>query len=172
MLLHCAEAGKALYLFSEEATGGLAADGQATKAKVTHVNFVPKDALDKGVDAREWAELVSKSIGGRAGGKAEGAQGVGEEGGTAVDDAILVRCAERMAMGHMLTLCTSTGGHAVVPDEDDRVAHAAADVDEIESDWQSMSCLGAGSWEEVRARDAARYAKRGRRKPHPGAPAS
>ncbi|PWN28781.1 hypothetical protein BDZ90DRAFT_230790 [Jaminaea rosea] len=82
--------GKAVYLFSEEPLPGhpVVADGAAVKAKVPHVNFVPKHDLDKGLDAREWADLVTHSIGGRGGGKPDGAQGVGEDGGPAIDDAI------------------------------------------------------------------------------------
>ncbi|CEH18366.1 alanyl-trna synthetase [Ceraceosorus bombacis] len=83
---------KAIYLFTQDPAPEAApvnkADAASTKAKVTHVNFVPKQDVEKGLDAREWAELVSKSIGGRAGGKVDGAQGVGEDGGLAVEDAI------------------------------------------------------------------------------------
>lgn len=83
---------KAAYFFSEEALPGAAqtaADGVSTKAKVTHANVVPKQDLDKGLDAREWAEVVTMAIGGRGGGRPDGAQGVGEEGGLAVEEAII-----------------------------------------------------------------------------------
>ncbi|KAK0534678.1 Alanine--tRNA ligase [Tilletia horrida] len=94
---------KAVYLFSEEV---LPADAQPktaeegadsrVKAKVSHVNFVPKQDLEKGLKAKEWAEVVTKSIGGRAGGKDDGVQGVGEDGGPALRDALVA--AERFAV--------------------------------------------------------------------------
>lgn len=88
---------KAVYLLSEqydeaatqaarEAHGG---DKAFVKSRVPHVNYVPKSDQEKGLDAREWAELVAKSLGGRAGGKVESAQGIGEDGGEAVADALL-----------------------------------------------------------------------------------
>lgn len=83
---------KAVYLFSEEPLPGQPADGGpekvSVKAKVVHANFVPKHDLDAGLDAREWADLVTKSVGGRGGGKPDGAQGVGEDGGPALEDAM------------------------------------------------------------------------------------
>lgn len=82
--------GKAVYLFSEQIdpTKKSPTDA-AVKAKVTHVNFVPKHDIDLGLDAREWADIVTLSVGGRGGGKPDGAQGVGEDGGPALDDAII-----------------------------------------------------------------------------------
>ena len=74
--------GKSVYLFSQEA-------GSQGKAKVAHVNFVAKQDLDKGLKGKEWAETVTKSIGGKAGGKDESAQGVGEEGGKALEEAMM-----------------------------------------------------------------------------------
>lgn len=81
---------KAAYLFSAsvDTAAPLAADGTTPKGKVAHVNFVPKHDVEKGLDAREWADLVCNSIGGKSGGKPEGAQGVGTEAGGAVQDAI------------------------------------------------------------------------------------
>ncbi|EPQ29336.1 uncharacterized protein PFL1_03091 [Pseudozyma flocculosa PF-1] len=82
--------GKAAYLFTEERVPGeTVADGMAPKAKVVHANFVPKHDLDKGLNAKEWADVVSKSIGGKGGGRDDGAQGVGEMGGPALDDALV-----------------------------------------------------------------------------------
>ncbi|PWN90564.1 hypothetical protein FA10DRAFT_267018 [Acaromyces ingoldii] len=83
--------GKAAYLFSaaDETTDEKAGDGTSTKAKVVHMNFVPPHDLEKGLDGRDWAEVVSKSIGGKAGGKREGAQGVGQEAGLALEDAMV-----------------------------------------------------------------------------------
>lgn len=101
--------GKAGYLFSsvdessDKGDGEVAraADGVSSKAKTVHMNFVPKADMDKGLDAREWSELVCKSIGGKSGGKVESAQGVGSEGGLAIEDAMtaakrfyLFRCVE------------------------------------------------------------------------------
>ncbi|CAO1613295.1 unnamed protein product [Parajaminaea phylloscopi] len=81
--------GKAVYLFSEQVDeAATAASDVAVKAKVPHINFVPKEDIEKGLDAREWADVVTKSIGGRGGGKPDGAQGVGEDGGEAIVDAI------------------------------------------------------------------------------------
>lgn len=74
-----------MYVFSVNADGG----------KVAHANYVPEDARDKGFDARTWAAKVSEVLGGKvrpskgcvigqvdnisfqAGGKEDGAQGVG-----------------------------------------------------------------------------------------------
>jgi alanyl-tRNA synthetase len=87
--------GKAGYLFSsvdeiDESTGETikTVDGVSTKAKTLHLNYVPKHDIDKGLDARQWSETVCNSIGGKSGGKADSAQGVGSEGGMAVDDAM------------------------------------------------------------------------------------
>lgn len=78
---------KAAYLFSEEIVAPVGAD-RAAKAKVPHVNFVPKQDSERGLDAKEWADLVTRSVGGKGGGKSDGAQGVGEVGGEALQDAI------------------------------------------------------------------------------------
>ncbi|OAX38373.1 hypothetical protein K503DRAFT_800484 [Rhizopogon vinicolor AM-OR11-026] len=59
--------GKAVYVFSVDAEGG----------KVAHANYVPESARSRGLDARTWASKVSDIIGGKAGGKEDGAQGVG-----------------------------------------------------------------------------------------------
>jgi len=100
--------GKAGYLFSSLTDSGnaKAADGVSTMAKTIHINFVPKSDVDKGMDAREWSELVCKSIGGKSGGKVDSAQGVGSEGGLALEDAItaakrfyLLRCQESSMPG-------------------------------------------------------------------------
>lgn len=81
--------GKAVYLFSEETLDVQQEIPGTTKAKVPHANFVPPQDSKKGLNAKEWAEVVTKSIGGRAGGKPESAQGVGEEGGDALKDALI-----------------------------------------------------------------------------------
>lgn len=81
---------KAVYLFSEELIEPRKEEIPGTvKAKVPHANFVPPQDARLGLNAKEWAEVVTKSIGGRAGGKPESAQGVGEEGGDALKDALL-----------------------------------------------------------------------------------
>lgn len=60
--------GKAAYVFSADAATG----------KVAHVNFVPKDVLDrKALDAKAWLAVVSAVLGGKGGGKPETATGVG-----------------------------------------------------------------------------------------------
>lgn len=80
---------KAGYLFSSVVdTSEKAADGQTPKGRTAHVNFVPKADVERGLDARQWSELVCQSIGGRSGGKVDSAQGVGTDAGGAVDDAI------------------------------------------------------------------------------------
>ncbi|UZJ52494.1 hypothetical protein CBS101457_001814 [Exobasidium rhododendri] len=102
-LTHLKKIGKAGYLFSsvEDPSGAKAADGVSTLAKTIHLNFVPNSDVERGLDAREWSELVCMSIGGKSGGKAESAQGVGSEGGLALEDAItaakrfyLLKCQE------------------------------------------------------------------------------
>ncbi|PWN22402.1 hypothetical protein BCV69DRAFT_276352 [Microstroma glucosiphilum] len=87
---------KAVYLFSEQVDEEASAaakkelgDERMVKAKVPHCNYVPKADQEKGLDARQWADLVTKSIGGKGGGKVDGANGVGEDGGPAVEDALL-----------------------------------------------------------------------------------
>ncbi|KAG9314172.1 tRNA synthetases class II (A)-domain-containing protein [Chiua virens] len=59
--------GKAVYVFSVSTEGG----------KVAHANYVPEDVRAKGFDARTWAAKVIEVLGGKAGGKEDGAQGVG-----------------------------------------------------------------------------------------------
>ncbi|PWN50994.1 hypothetical protein IE53DRAFT_386661 [Violaceomyces palustris] len=84
--------GKAVYLFSEEPIAEepkTTGDVQTKKAKVVHVNYVPKHDLEKGLNAKDWADAVSKRVGGKGGGRDDGAQGVGEFGGPALDQAIL-----------------------------------------------------------------------------------
>ncbi|KIK68832.1 hypothetical protein GYMLUDRAFT_152556 [Collybiopsis luxurians FD-317 M1] len=61
--------GKAVYVFSVDEASG----------KVAHVNFVPPSIRAKGADARTWATKVTDMIGGKAGGKEESAQGVGDD---------------------------------------------------------------------------------------------
>lgn len=86
---------KAGYLFSAavDQTAGKTADGVNPRGKVVHVNFVPKQDIEKGLDGRQWSETILPIIGGKSGGKPEGAQGVGSDCGAAVDDA--VRAAKR-----------------------------------------------------------------------------
>ncbi|CAL1705403.1 unnamed protein product [Somion occarium] len=60
---------KSTYVFSVDSQNG----------KVAHVNAVSSHAKSKGVDAREWANAVVQVVGGKAGGKEDGAQGVGVE---------------------------------------------------------------------------------------------
>ena len=47
--------------------------------KVAHGNHVPVTSKAKGLDARTWASKVSEVLGGKAGGKDDGAQGVGTD---------------------------------------------------------------------------------------------
>lgn len=61
--------GKSVYVFSSNAAEG----------KVAHVNFVAEDAKSRGLDGRAWATAVSEVVGGKAGGKEDGAQGVGAD---------------------------------------------------------------------------------------------
>ncbi|CAO1626857.1 unnamed protein product [Sympodiomycopsis kandeliae] len=86
---------KAVYLFSElrdpvatEAVQSKTGEKVIVKAKVPHVNFIPKQDLDAGLNSKEWSEVVLKSIGGKSGGKNDSSQGIGEDGGEAVEDAI------------------------------------------------------------------------------------
>lgn len=60
---------KSVFVFSVDADG----------TKVAHVNAVSPSAKAKGIDAREWTAAVVKVIGGKSGGKEDGAQGVGTE---------------------------------------------------------------------------------------------
>ncbi|EGO00200.1 hypothetical protein SERLA73DRAFT_107224 [Serpula lacrymans var. lacrymans S7.3] len=65
--------GKAVYVFSVD----------ADNTKVAHANHVPEAAKAKGLDARVWASKVTEVLGGKAGGKEDGAQGVGVNCGKA-----------------------------------------------------------------------------------------
>ncbi|PIL35624.1 hypothetical protein GSI_02352 [Ganoderma sinense ZZ0214-1] len=60
---------KSIYIFSADTANG----------KVAHVNVVSDAAKAKGLDGREWAATVVEILGGKAGGKPDGAQGVGTE---------------------------------------------------------------------------------------------
>ncbi|KAH7923917.1 hypothetical protein BV22DRAFT_1035825 [Leucogyrophana mollusca] len=71
--------GKAVYVFSVDTEGG----------KVAHANYIPEAARKRGIDARTWASKVSEVVGGKAGGKEDGAQGVGTEVGK-VEEALKV----------------------------------------------------------------------------------
>lgn len=44
-----------------------------------HLNFVPKADLTKSFTAKTWIAAVSAIVGGKGGGKDDGAQGVGSE---------------------------------------------------------------------------------------------
>lgn len=57
--------------------------------KVAHANHVPVVSRAKGLDARTWASKVSDVLGGKAGGKDDGAQGVGINIGS-LDEAMQV----------------------------------------------------------------------------------
>lgn len=59
--------GKAVYVFSVDHEGD----------KVAHGNHVPVASKAMGLDGRTWASKVSEVLGGRVGGKDDGAQGVG-----------------------------------------------------------------------------------------------
>ncbi|KAF8647172.1 hypothetical protein AX16_007002 [Volvariella volvacea WC 439] len=59
--------GKSVYVLSVDTEQG----------KVAHVNYVSPTLKGKGLDAREWAGKVADVVGGKAGGKEESAQGVG-----------------------------------------------------------------------------------------------
>ncbi|KAH9935401.1 tRNA synthetases class II (A)-domain-containing protein [Fomitopsis serialis] len=59
--------GKTIYVMSPDPSSG----------KVAHVNFVSEAAKAKGLDAHQWAATVTELIGGKAGGKADSAQGSG-----------------------------------------------------------------------------------------------
>ncbi|PWY99849.1 hypothetical protein BCV70DRAFT_206830 [Testicularia cyperi] len=104
---------KSAYLFSQELDphGTMVADGTAVKAKVVHVASVNKHDQDKGLDAKEWIDTSSQHIGGRGGGKSDSAQGVGEMGGKALDDAVeaarrfyTVKCVESGMPFHLIFL--------------------------------------------------------------------
>jgi alanyl-tRNA synthetase len=55
LLGHARKMDKAVYLFSVDPEG----------AKVAHVNFVPKQQIKSGFDAKTWANAVTEVIGGR-----------------------------------------------------------------------------------------------------------
>jgi len=67
VVLQAKKLGRAVYVFSVDSEGG----------KVIHVNHVPEALKSKGLDARTWAARVTEVLGGKAGGKEDGAQGVG-----------------------------------------------------------------------------------------------
>ncbi|KAH9171968.1 tRNA synthetases class II (A)-domain-containing protein [Lactarius sanguifluus] len=67
VVLQAKKLGKAVYVFSVDSDGG----------KVIHVNHVPESLRSKSFDARTWAARVTETLGGKAGGKEDGAQGVG-----------------------------------------------------------------------------------------------
>ncbi|KAI9057339.1 hypothetical protein FKP32DRAFT_1598429 [Trametes sanguinea] len=69
VVLQAKKLGKSIYVLSADASAG----------KVAHVNAVSEEAKAKGLDGREWAAAVVEIIGGKAGGKPDGAQGVGTE---------------------------------------------------------------------------------------------
>ncbi|KAI0368603.1 hypothetical protein BV20DRAFT_968955 [Pilatotrama ljubarskyi] len=69
VVLQAKKLGKSIYIFSADKSAG----------KVAHVNAVSEEAKAKGLDGREWASVVTEILGGKAGGKPEGAQGVGTE---------------------------------------------------------------------------------------------
>jgi alanyl-tRNA synthetase len=71
--------GKAVYVFSTDHEGD----------KVAHGNHVPQASKAKGLDARTWALKVSEVLGGKAGGKDDGAQGVGTNVGN-IEEAMKV----------------------------------------------------------------------------------
>ncbi|KAL8957427.1 MAG: hypothetical protein Q9183_006064 [Haloplaca sp. 2 TL-2023] len=72
---------KVVYLFAMEGEEG------KEGGKVVHGCYVPEDAKKKGVLATEWANSVSKIVGGKAGGKEPTAIGNGTEPGK-VEDAV------------------------------------------------------------------------------------
>ncbi|KAH9972402.1 tRNA synthetases class II (A)-domain-containing protein [Lactifluus volemus] len=67
VVLQAKKLNKAIYVFSVDSEGG----------KVIHVNHVPESVRSRGLDARQWAARVTEVLGGKAGGKEDGAQGVG-----------------------------------------------------------------------------------------------
>jgi len=60
---------RAAYLFSVDKAEG----------KVVHVNLLPKGEVSKTFNCKEWIGAVSKIVGGRGGGKDEGAQAIGTD---------------------------------------------------------------------------------------------
>lgn len=71
---------KSVYLFARESG--------SEKTKTLYGNFVPKDELERGLDAVSWNKAVSEKLQGRGGGKPDGAQGQGEGTKADVDEAI------------------------------------------------------------------------------------
>ncbi|KAF5389356.1 hypothetical protein D9757_004386 [Collybiopsis confluens] len=67
--------GKAVYVFSVDADTG----------KVAHANFISPSLKTKGADARTWATKITDIIGGKAGGKEESAQGIGNDSSRLTD---------------------------------------------------------------------------------------
>ncbi|KIP06586.1 hypothetical protein PHLGIDRAFT_128168 [Phlebiopsis gigantea 11061_1 CR5-6] len=89
VVLQAKKLGKSVYVFSVD----------SDQSKVAHVNFVAEDAKAKGVDGRLWANAIADILGGKAGGKVDGAQGVGLNA-TKVQEALKVARAfydEKMA---------------------------------------------------------------------------
>ncbi|WFD44785.1 alanine--tRNA ligase [Malassezia psittaci] len=72
------KADKPVYLFSQD---------PATN-KVIYSNYVPQATREKGLSAVEWNQAVSEKLGGRGGGKPDGAQGQGEASEQKVDEAL------------------------------------------------------------------------------------
>ena len=68
--------GKAAYFFSV-----------SDDNKVAHLNLVPKSEISKEFSAKTWLAAVSAIVGGKGGGKDDGAQGFGTEP-SKVDEAI------------------------------------------------------------------------------------
>lgn len=69
--------GKAAYFFS-------VSEGDN---KVAHLNLVPKSEISKDFTAKTWLAAVSAIVGGKGGGKDDGAQGFGTDP-SKVDEAI------------------------------------------------------------------------------------
>jgi len=69
VVLQAKKLGKAAYVFSVDSEGG----------RVIHVNHIPESLRSKGFDARTWAARVTETLGGKAGGKEDGAQGCGPQ---------------------------------------------------------------------------------------------
>lgn len=68
--------GKAAYFFSVSDEG-----------KVAHLNLVPKSEISKEFSAKIWFNAIAAIVGGKGGGKDDGAQGFGTEP-SRVDEAI------------------------------------------------------------------------------------
>lgn len=72
------KADKPVYLFSRETSTG----------KTLYSNYVPQAVRDAGLDAVAWNKAVSEHLGGRGGGKPDGAQGQGAATPEQVDAAL------------------------------------------------------------------------------------